>query len=241
MNRHHQLLEKQFKLSVEQIHVFLFKLDLFDHNEFVSYLSDDECERADRLKIEEKKKQFVIARAVLRKLLANCLSLNVREITFSYGEHCKPYVIQKYNHHVIEFNLSHSGNYVLMALTLDNKVGVDIEKVNEQIDYQSLSRRFFSEKEKQELGKLAQTEQLEAFYRAWVRKESFIKAVGRGIAYGLDRFSVSLGHSKISRIDIEPNNLDNEKWYCYDLVSVENYKTALTSSNDNVEIILFDQ
>ncbi len=238
MNKNIQFLEKKIELSDGQIHVFLLKLDLLDCNDFLSYLSEDECERADRLKIEEKKKQFVIARGALRKLLANCLSVTVAEISFSYGQHNKPCIQQQYENRSIEFNLSHSGDYVLIAMTLDNKIGIDIEKINYEIDYQSLSNRFFSEKEKEELTKIVKDDRLDAFYRGWVRKESFIKATGKGIAFGLDQFSVSLDENKKNRIDVISSNYINEQWYSYDLMGIKNYKTALASCSDEIDIII---
>jgi len=239
MNSNHQLLEKKIELSEEHIHVFLLRLDLFDCNEFLSSLSEDECERAQRLKIEEKKQQFVITRGVLRKFLSNCLNTMPEEINIFYGEHNKPYLKQQCNNQTIEFNISHSGNYALIALTLENKVGIDIEKVNYEIDYQSLSKRFFSEKEKEELLILDRDKQLDAFYRAWVRKESFIKATGKGIAFGLDQFSVALNKNIKNRIEIISSDLINEQWYCYDLMNVDNYKTALTTCSKETDIIFY--
>jgi 4'-phosphopantetheinyl transferase len=237
MNTVVQLLESKFELSDKEIHVFLLQLDLFNYDDFLSLLPEDEKERANRLKINEKKKQFVIARGVLRKLLSNCLRKPIEEIMFSYGEHKKPYIKEQYNNKTVEFNISHSGDYAIIAITLGNKVGIDIEKINNKIDYQSLSKRFFSEKEKEELLSLNKDEQLDAFYRAWVRKESFIKANGKGIAFGLDCFSVSLNENKKSKIDIVSPNNQNEQWYCYDLMSVDNYKTALTGCGDEYNII----
>lgn len=239
MNNDNQLLQKKFELSDAHINVFLLRLDSFNCNDLFPYLSEDEGERANKLKIEQKKYQFVVTRAVTRKLLSNSLSKPAKEIIFSYGQHKKPYIEDKFNNKSVEFNISHSGGYALIAMTLDNKVGVDIEKINHEIDYQSLSNRFFSVKEKEELENINKSEQLDAFYRAWVRKESFIKATGKGIAFGLDQFSVSLGENKKSRIELVNPNLINEQWYCHDLMNVDNYKTALTSRGKEKNIIFY--
>jgi len=239
VNNVNKLLETKVELSDKQIHVFLLQLDLFNCDDFLFYLSEDESKRAVRLKIEEKKKQFVIVRGVLRKLLSNSLSKPSGEIIFSYEQHCKPTIEEKYNNKSIEFNISHSGSYALIAMTLDNKLGVDIEKINHGIDYQSLSDRFFSGKEKDELTSIDKDDQLDAFYRAWVRKESFIKATGKGIAFGLDRFSVSLEENKKFRIEVISENIINEQWYCYDLINLDGYKMALTSCGKEQDIIIF--
>ena len=233
-----KLLESRIELSDSKIHVFLLQLDLFDCSQLISYLSEDEVVRAEQLKVEEKKKQFIIVRGVCRKLLSHALNIDAKEIKFYYGEHKKPYIEEQYNNKSVEFNISHSGNYALVALTLYNKVGVDIEKINHKIDYQYLSKRFFSEKENEELLCLTKGEQLDAFYRAWTRKESFIKATGKGIAFGLDRFSVSLEDNVKCRIVIDSSELINEQWYCYNVMNVENYKMALASCNNNIDIVI---
>lgn len=232
-----EILEKQIDLSDKKIHVFLLRLNLFDCNEFLPYLSEDEHERANKLKVEEKKQQFIITRGALRKFLSNSLKKTAEKIVFSYGEHKKPYIEEQYNNKSVEFNISHSGGYALVALTLNNKIGVDVEKMNHNIDYKSLSFRFFSDKEKEELRCLDKDKQLDAFYRAWVRKESFIKATEKGIAYGLDRFSVSMAENKKSKVDIDSSDLINEQWHCYDLMNIDNYKMSLASCNNEVGII----
>lgn len=225
-------------LSVERIHVFLFQLNLFNYDNLLPHLSEDENKRADKLKVEQKKNQFVITRGLLRQLLSKCLDKGPGEITFSFEQHCKPYIHDKYNNKSIEFNVSHSGDYALIAMTLENKVGIDIEKINPEIDYKSLSNRFFSDKEKQELISLDKDDQLDAFYRAWVRKESFIKATGKGVAFGLDRFSVSLEENKNTEMEVVTPDSVSEQWYCYDLINLDNYKTALTTCRKGIDIII---
>ncbi len=224
-------------LSDEKIHVFLFQLDLFNYKDLIPCLSEDERIRADKLKIEQKKNQFVITRGLLRQLLSKCMEKGPGEIEFFFGQHCKPYINDKCNNKSIEFNVSHSGDYALIAITLENTVGVDIEKINPGIDYQSLSNRFFSNKEKYELISFDNNEKLDAFYRAWVRKESFIKATGKGIAFGLDFFSVSLDEDNNTGTEVDSPDAENNKWYCYDLINLDDYKTALTVNRKGVDIV----
>jgi len=238
MNNVDQILNIKPDLSDERIHVFLIQLKLFNYNEFLSYLSEGENQRAHKLKVEQKLKQFVITRGLLRQLLSKCLEKRPGEIEFSFGQHCKPYIKDKYNSKSIEFNISHSGDYALIAITLENAVGVDIEKVNSEIDYQLLSNRFFSDKEKNELINYADDEQLDVFYRAWVRKESFIKATGKGIVFGLDRFSVSLGGNYNTEIEIDTSDTVDNTWYCHDLITLGNYKIALTTCRKGIDIVL---
>ncbi len=239
MNNLHKILEENIDLSNEQIHVFLLDINLINYKTLLPYLSEEEQIRADKLKAELKKNQFIIARGLLRKLLSNSLGKPVDEIKISYGQHKKPYIEEQYNDYSVDFNISHSGEFILLAITLNSQIGVDIEKINHELEYLSLSNRFFSESEKKELLSFKQDEQLDAFYRAWVRKESFIKATGKGIAFGLDRFSVSLSNKEKSLVEHTVTDTLNEDWYCYDLMNICNYKTALASSGKERNIIFF--
>jgi len=237
MNSIEEIVKVKPVLSDEQVHVFLFQLGLFNSKDLLPCLSEDEHNRAGKLKVEQKKNQFVITRGILRRLLSSSLGKEPREIMFSYEQHCKPVINDKFNNKSVEFNISHSGDYALIAMTLENKVGVDIEEINTEIDFQSLSNRFFSEMEKKELISLDRNEQLDAFYRAWVRKESFIKAIGKGVAFGLDRFSVSLEENKEAGMEIVITESLNNEWFCYDLINLDNYKTALTTCRKGIDII----
>ena len=106
-------------------------------------------------------------------MLSTLLRKEADQIEFLYSQHGKPFINEKYYNHAIEFNISHSGIYGLIAITLDNKIGVDIQKIDPEVDYNSLSARFFSDNEKNELMKLDKNKRKDAFYLGWVRKESF--------------------------------------------------------------------
>ncbi len=225
-------------LSDEKIHVFLYQLSLYNSKDLILYLSDDEKNRADKLKIQEKKDQFIITRSLLRRLLSSNLGKEPQNIIISYLEHGKPIINDKINNKAIEFNVSHSGDYTLIALTLENKIGVDIEEINSNVDHLSLANRFFSDEEKTQILSLDEGQQCDAFYRIWARKESFIKATGEGIAFGLDRFSVPLGEISNEGMEVVTSVAMDRDWFCYNLMNIDNYKTALTTTKKNNAIVI---
>ena len=231
-----QFYNNNFSLSTKRVHVFLINFDLFNSDDFKEFLSNDEINRANKIKIVKKRHQFIISRGVVKKLLSTLLRKEADQIEFLYSQHGKPFINEKYYNHTIEFNISHSGIYGLIAITLDNKIGVDIQKIDPKVDYNSLSARFFSDNEKNELMKLDKNKRKDAFYLGWVRKESFIKAIGMGVAYGLDRFSVSLNKNDNANIVI--SDFENKKWHCYDLIEFNNYKTALTTCDNKIDIVI---
>ena len=97
---------------------------------------------------------------------------------------------QKYKE--ITFNVSHSHDHALIAISKKYSLGIDIEKINRQSDYDSLVTRFFSKPEQSEFNALPKTIKARAFCACWTRKEAFIKAIGDGVTYGLDTFDVTV-------------------------------------------------
>ena len=223
-------------LSTDRVYVFIIKFDLYDSNDFVGILSTDEINRSNEMRSVEKRRQFIITRGITKKILATSLDKNPAQIEFFYNRFGKPFINDKYNDYVIEFNTSHSELYGLIAITLNSKIGVDIQKVKPLQDIKSLSNRFFSNDERNELMKIAKNKQQDAFYLGWVRKESFIKAIGIGVSYGLNRFTVPLSKKQNKNFII--SDFENKKWHCYDLIDLENYKTALTTCKSNIDILI---
>ncbi len=234
-----QVLNAKPILTNQKIHVFFFQLSLFCSKNLFPYLSEDELVRAHKLKVAQRQQQFVIARGLLRILLSNSLGKEPPEIIFSYEQHCKPVIKDKVNNQLVEFNISHSGDYILIAITLDNKVGVDIEKIDPRIDYQSLANRFFSDIENQALINMDKDKQLACFYCIWVRKESFIKATGKGVAFGLERFSVPLTTNNDAGAKVNTSMPLDHDWFCYNLTRLNNYKAALTTCRQDCDIIIY--
>ena len=219
------------------VYVFLIRLDSFFGAELIENLSQDEKDRANKFKIEQKRDQFIITRSLLRQLLANSLDKLAEEIVFSYAEQGKPYLQEKYNNKQLMFNVSHSGHYAVIALGLEQQLGVDIEMINTDIDYQSLVKRFFSQQEQQDFSALNEDEKLTGFYQIWSRKESFIKATGQGVAFGLDCFSVpmSLQNNKVTVDEVAKIDRD---WYLYEIATAAAYKAALTTDSNQIEIVM---
>jgi 4'-phosphopantetheinyl transferase len=91
----------------------------------------------------------------------------------------------------VHFNISHSRDRLLIAVSNSGPVGVDIEHLR-PIDAAWLARNWFSRTERREWAGVAAASRLEAFFHGWTRKEAFLKATGFGMAMPLDSFSVSL-------------------------------------------------
>ena len=92
----------------------------------------------------------------------------------------------------IDFNLSHARDHVLIAIARGQPLGVDLERVDRKIEVDDLARRFFAPTEADALAILPAEHRLAAFLRLWTCKEAVLKALGEGIAFGLDRVAFAL-------------------------------------------------
>ena len=114
-----------------------------------------------------------------RRVLARYIGLEPDHLRFAEGAHGKPRLIN--SPLPIEFNVSHSGDWQVCAVTRDTPVGVDIEHCERERDVQKLSRRFFSQAEHSAMVQLTEEEQLQRFYDLWTLKEARVKALGKAL------------------------------------------------------------
>jgi 4'-phosphopantetheinyl transferase len=90
------------------------------------------------------------------------------------------------------FNLAHSGDLALVAVAEYGELGIDVEGVRPKVSEEGIAERFFSAREVNAIRSLPPASQADAFFRCWTRKEAFIKAVGKGLSFGLGQFTVSV-------------------------------------------------
>jgi 4'-phosphopantetheinyl transferase len=156
-------------------------------------LSEDELVRADRFRFEKDRRRFVAARSALRQVLGRYLRCSPGEVGFSYQPTGKPQLAPEFRESRVQFNLSHSGEFALIAVTLDRRIGVDIEVINAERAWEDVAERFFSAAENRILRALPAGERELAFFQCWTRKEAYVKAVGAGLALPLSSFDVAFG------------------------------------------------
>lgn len=187
-------------------------------------LSEEEVRRASAFRFECHRKQYIIARALLRRLLAGYLSVEPTVLQFQYTSTGKPYLSGPQLQSNIQFNLAHSGAMILLAFALHRKIGVDIEEIRSDIEINDISQRFFSPSERQWIASLPPARRSDAFFRCWTRKEAFLKGTGDGLSVGLDSFDV------VPRPDEESCRLETSgcrTWLVQDLHIEPGYAAAV--------------
>lgn len=147
------------------------------------HLAGDERERAGRFRVDAPRRRYVAARGLLRRLLAHYLAQPAERIEIASGPNGKPVLADGRLH----FSVSHSGDWVLVALASDRAVGADVEEVRAAPDLLDLARRYFAAEEALALEGLSPRDRPTAFYALWTRKEACLKVHGEGIGAGLAR------------------------------------------------------
>ncbi len=194
-------------MDTNTVHIWNISLDkaFLDLPEL---LSDDELSRYSKIKHLRARTDFLRTRVGLRLILARYLCCPGADIVFNYTENGKPELSQD-TPGSIQFNLSHSGSYCLLALTAESDVGIDIERLQSGRDYAALAQRFFTAAE-HEMFEESPDDRL--FYRMWVLKEASVKARGMKLLQGLDRFECMIPANKSLNVVDKLDQNDQDNW-----------------------------
>jgi 4'-phosphopantetheinyl transferase len=177
-------------------------------------LDDRDRERASRFRFPADRARFVLGRGMLRKCLGYYLERPSESVELGYTELGRPVVRSDEK---IQFSISHTQDLVALAVTDGARIGVDLEAVQPQVDLLELAERVFSSEDLALFQAYPSGEKLAAFYRAWTRKEAYLKARGEGIAEGLQRISVSIGPEEVLSIQDSRRESVAEKWHLLSL------------------------
>jgi 4'-phosphopantetheinyl transferase len=202
-------------MKCDAFEVVVTRLDAGAHEvrAAVPLLSKVERERASRFAFERDRRRFVIARARLRQLLGVRLGIAPDAVQLVYGLRGKPALAATFAGSGLRFNLSRSGDVAVYAFAYDREIGVDVEAVRVMPDADAIVAQMFSRRENVAYFALAPHDRPLGFFQCWTRKEAFIKALGDGLYYPLDRFDVSLAPDEPARIlRVERTAADDCQW-----------------------------
>jgi 4'-phosphopantetheinyl transferase len=199
-------------LSADEVHVWRTGLDR-PAADYAMLLSSDEQARADRLQFEQPRRRFIVGRGTVRIILGRYLNLSPEKVEFEYRPHGKPALSAGLLHPPLCFNLSHSDDMLLLAVTYNRTVGIDLETIRPDLDVEKLAAQFFSPAERAELDGLPADRKLASFFSGWTRKEAYLKASGDGLTSALDQFSVSMDCDQPARLlEVKDDPLELSRW-----------------------------
>jgi 4'-phosphopantetheinyl transferase len=223
-------------LATDEVHVWRASLSQTQKNlDFCrETLAEDEKERARRFHFERDRRHFIAARGILRRILGQYLNVEPRRLSFKYTSYGKPFLASDNGGAELNFNVSHSGELALYAFSRRRELGVDIEKIRPDIEHRSIASRFFSEQEIDTLCRLPATQQQQAFFLCWTRKEAYIKGIGEGLSLPLHTFDVSLvpGEPAVL-LAVRGTEREAARWTLRDLHPGSDYEAALVAEGSD--------
>jgi 4'-phosphopantetheinyl transferase len=142
-------------------------------------LSREEILRAGKFARAVDRERFIAAHGALRMVLGLYLSADPQSLEFRTGPTGKPSLVQTFTD--LRFNLSHSGDLALIAVTRGREVGVDVERVQRDIEFDPIVEHYFEPAEAWDLRTAPPQERVGRFFDLWTRKEACVKADGCGL------------------------------------------------------------
>lgn len=193
-----------------------------------SILGEEEQNRSARFHKESDRQRFIWSHVGLRLILAHYVHDDPRRLQFEKGRYGKPRLVNSTTVPDIHFNLSHSGDFALVAISSGSQVGIDLEYMDTSGADLSIAKRFFSSREFLALEQLSGPDQVAGFYNCWVRKEAYVKALGGGLSLPLHEFDVSVDPNEpASLLASRINPEDPQQWNFRDISVEKGYVACL--------------
>ena len=226
-------------LDNNEVHVWRSELDVSEAElgKLAKTLALDEQARAARFRFPRDRRRFIVARGVLREILARYLDRDPAKLQFCYAPFGKPALTSNSGGDGLRFNVSHSHGFALYAVSLHRELGVDLECIRKDFPWEPIAERFFSPEEIDALHCVPCHLKYEAFLNCWTRKEAIVKARGGGLSLRLDRFSVSLIPGEpVVLLKTEENPLEASRWGLEQLTPLSGYVAALAAEGRNWQL-----
>ncbi|HSK28853.1 MAG TPA: 4'-phosphopantetheinyl transferase superfamily protein [Candidatus Limnocylindria bacterium] len=221
---------------MSHIHVWSVNLNgsILRSDQVLGVLSIEEKSRAAKFKFERDRRRYIIAHAALHDILAGYVNAAAADLRFVAGMNGKPSLAAPLDASGVAFNLSHSHERALIAVTPGRELGVDIEFSKIDFAFHEVAERFFTAREVAALRALPAQLQRQAFYKCWTSKEAFLKAKGTGLSGQLDEVEISLTGDERVRIAANVPG-----WSLAELTPGEGYEAALATEGDPLAVICY--
>lgn len=222
-----------------KVYLWQIDLDAIPGDAAFECLDDHEQRRANLRRSPRDRHRFIATHVALRMILANLLGTYPSNIAFEETEHRKPLLAHHMNPERWQFNVARSGASAVIAVTKEQRIGIDLELAAQTYDELRDAAQGFTNEEKSQLNMLPIEEAARAFYRCWTRKEAVLKAIGIGILEGMNSFKVDLHTGATQTVRTFSSSGEPEKWTVIGLDDLEAdapYSSALAIETDTVTI-----
>lgn len=231
-------------LGPSDVHVWFCDLLQYadDQGVLAALLSGDEQARAVRFAFDRDRQRYILSHALLRLVLSRYTRKGAAQIRFSTGQHGKPAISGPGAvSDDIQFSLSHSGPYALVAVGRGRAVGADVEVLKADVDALKLAQRFFAPGESALMAKRDGEARRHLFYRFWTAKEAYLKGKGVGLSLGLDRFEVLFdGDSSPARVRWTNSGTLDSDWHIRSLALLDHLAGAVAVEGEEWDLHQFE-
>ena len=204
-------------------------------------LSADERYRAEGMASPHLAARFASARGALREILGSYLGIPPARLLFVQNAFGKPALAVTGPAPDLRFNLSHSGDVMLVAIARGRDVGIDVEECLDARVSDEIAALCFSPGELEALRSLPASDRTRAFYATWTRKEAYVKARGVGLSLPLDSFTVSVGAHEPPRLLAADRAEDVARWSLISLPAGPHHEAALVVEGARCEVVFRDR
>jgi 4'-phosphopantetheinyl transferase len=246
-------------LGNDTIHIWGIHVpDLLDRVDALHcFLCRSEQEKAARFHRDADRHSSIAARGALRILLSGYTGIPAAEIQFQYSENGKPSLKPSASSRplaepvpqaarlpgsaagsrraacdTVAFNVSHSGDWVVLAIGRDRKIGVDVEKIKSDLDVRGIAARFLAPEEIALIDKAEDPHSI--FFQLWARKEAYVKACGSALFRELSSFSVPIENGKLSEVS------SKDGWFFRRLEAGSKYAAAVVTDKALAHMPCYD-
>lgn len=199
-------------------------LDETMFQEMMQYVTPEKRAKIQRFRKPIDATRSLLGDLIIRFILCRHYGFDNNEISYEHQEFGKPYLP---GFPAIHFNISHSGDWVVGVVS-PHPVGIDIERITEVKE--NFAALALTTEEHTKLQTLDETERNLLFFELWTLKESYVKAIGKGLSEGLDTLQVSRDNGIISM----KKDKKNIEAYFELLDCIVDYKLSLCMLHNNV-------
>jgi 4'-phosphopantetheinyl transferase len=226
-------------LPSNEVHLWLARYDEIEddrlHVRYRELMSDSERNQEGRFYFARDRRRYLVTRALVRTVLSRYADIAPAEWTFVTNAYGRPEIANPEALSArLSFNISHTHSLIVLGVTQERALGVDVENVCTRPAPVEIAERFFAPAEVAALAALAPHQRQYRFYEYWTFKESYIKARGMGLSIPLDKFDFKFPNDYAVEIATHADLADDPtRWQFWQLSTSSEYLVAVCAEKSD--------